>query len=137
MTHQEDIWKCSECGQEQGRHDMYFDGICEDCNVRKLTEEEKVKVEHFITVKSREIELQNGLKNVNGGFCVIEFDECDGNELIFTVKVGATDDSSSDYSIGEIVLDRENIHPDEEVDITWYERFSQDFGEEVPTITKI
>ena len=27
MTHYEDIWECSECGQEQGRHDMYFDGI--------------------------------------------------------------------------------------------------------------
>lgn len=34
MTRQEDIWSCSECGQLQGRHDMWFDGdLCEKCNV--------------------------------------------------------------------------------------------------------
>lgn len=32
MTHTEDIWTCTECGDEQGRHDMYFDGICEKCH---------------------------------------------------------------------------------------------------------
>ena len=26
------MWNCSECGQLQGRHDMWFDGICENCN---------------------------------------------------------------------------------------------------------
>ena len=32
MTNQDDMWNCSECGQLQGRHDMWFDGICENCN---------------------------------------------------------------------------------------------------------
>jgi hypothetical protein len=32
MTNQNDIWNCSECGQLQGRHDMWFDGVCENCN---------------------------------------------------------------------------------------------------------
>jgi predicted ATP-dependent serine protease len=32
MTRQEDIWTCSECGQEQGRHDQWFEGKCEKCH---------------------------------------------------------------------------------------------------------
>jgi hypothetical protein len=33
MTKQEDIWICCECGNPQGRHDMWFDGdICGECN---------------------------------------------------------------------------------------------------------
>jgi hypothetical protein len=32
MTKQEDIWNCFNCGNQQGRHDMWFDGdICEEC----------------------------------------------------------------------------------------------------------
>jgi predicted ATP-dependent serine protease len=32
MTREEDIWTCSECGQEQGRHDQWFEGKCEKCH---------------------------------------------------------------------------------------------------------
>jgi len=32
MTRAEDIWSCSECGQEQGRHDQWFEGVCEKCH---------------------------------------------------------------------------------------------------------
>lgn len=136
MTHKEDIWKCSECEQEYGRHDLYFDGICEECNSKILTEEERRQVANFIAVKSREIKVEHGLKNINGGFCTIDFNECDGNELFFTIKVGSSDDGSSYYRTGELVIDRENIHTEEEVEITWYEQVSQDFGEE-QTITKL
>lgn len=33
LTKQEDIWTCHECGEYQGRHDLWFQGdICEECN---------------------------------------------------------------------------------------------------------
>ena len=33
MTKQEDIWNCSECGNPQGRHDMWFEGdVCGICH---------------------------------------------------------------------------------------------------------
>jgi hypothetical protein len=33
LTKHEDIWSCYECGDLQGRHDLWFDGdICEKCN---------------------------------------------------------------------------------------------------------
>lgn len=36
MTKQQDIWECHECGQQLGRHDMWFEGdICEKCNESK------------------------------------------------------------------------------------------------------
>jgi len=35
MTHEEDIWYCDECGGEQGRHDMWFGGVCEKCHGEK------------------------------------------------------------------------------------------------------
>jgi hypothetical protein len=46
MTKQQDIWNCSECGNPQGRHDMWFEGdVCGECNsetaftIRKLYQE--------------------------------------------------------------------------------------------------
>jgi hypothetical protein len=34
MTHAEDIWNCYECGNPQGRHDLWFEGdLCEKCNI--------------------------------------------------------------------------------------------------------
>jgi hypothetical protein len=35
MTRQEDIWNCEECNQAYGRHDLWFEGICEKCNTEK------------------------------------------------------------------------------------------------------
>jgi hypothetical protein len=32
LTKSQDIWSCHECGELKGRHDLWFDGICEDCN---------------------------------------------------------------------------------------------------------
>lgn len=33
MTRDEDKWRCNHCGDEQGRHDMWFEGdICGKCN---------------------------------------------------------------------------------------------------------
>lgn len=33
MTRPNDVWECSECGDSQGRHDMWFEGdLCGDCN---------------------------------------------------------------------------------------------------------
>lgn len=41
MTRQEDIWYCSECGDGQGRHDMWFEGdICGKCHTPEIDEEE-------------------------------------------------------------------------------------------------
>ena len=32
MTRPNDVWVCSECGCQQGRHDMWFEGdLCGDC----------------------------------------------------------------------------------------------------------
>jgi len=31
-TFAEDIWECAQCGCQYGRHDMWFDGICEACH---------------------------------------------------------------------------------------------------------
>lgn len=33
MTRLEDNWNCNECGQLQGRHDMWFEGVCGHCKV--------------------------------------------------------------------------------------------------------
>lgn len=30
-------WECSKCRQPQGRHDMWFDGVCGEC----VTDEQK------------------------------------------------------------------------------------------------
>lgn len=33
LTKQEDIWSCYDCGNLQGRHDLWFEGdICEQCH---------------------------------------------------------------------------------------------------------
>lgn len=53
-TRKEDIWNCSQCGQFQGRHDMWFDGLCGDC----VHENEENKI-----MEKRE-ELLTALKNI-------------------------------------------------------------------------
>lgn len=44
MTRQEDIWNCEECSEAYGRHDLWFEGICEKCNTEKNTPLFKVMV---------------------------------------------------------------------------------------------
>jgi hypothetical protein len=34
MNHNQDLWRCHECGNDYGRHDLWFDGVCEPCNER-------------------------------------------------------------------------------------------------------
>lgn len=41
-THNEDIWTCTQCHSEFGRHDMYFDGVCEKCNTENIKTEKKI-----------------------------------------------------------------------------------------------
>ena len=48
MTKAEDIWTCTECGTEQGRHDQYFDGICEGCNTQKENTQKKDEIESLL-----------------------------------------------------------------------------------------
>jgi hypothetical protein len=39
MTNQNDLWNCFECGQTQGRHDMWFDGdLCGKCNEKFIAD---------------------------------------------------------------------------------------------------
>jgi hypothetical protein len=44
MTRQEDIWNCEECSEAYGRHDLWFEGICEKCNAEKNVQLFKVMV---------------------------------------------------------------------------------------------
>lgn len=44
MTRQEDIWNCEQCDQAYGRHDQWFDGICEKCNAKESVQLFKVMV---------------------------------------------------------------------------------------------
>ena len=52
MTHREDIWNCDQCGTEKGRHDQFFEGVCEDCkkqadNTKKKDEIESLLIDIF------------------------------------------------------------------------------------------
>jgi len=47
-----DHWNCIECGTKQGRHDQYFDGVCEVChsdmeNIKKKDEIESLLIDIF------------------------------------------------------------------------------------------
>ena len=59
MTRQEDIWNCEECYQLYGRHDLWFEGICERCNAEKDQEKpifDKEAIEkriHFLKTQSK------------------------------------------------------------------------------------
>ena len=48
MTRQEDIWTCHDCGQPQGRHDMYFEGTCGNCKTDKQMETKRMIIENFM-----------------------------------------------------------------------------------------
>ncbi len=65
MTREEDIWACYECGDLQGRHDLWFDGdICEKCNTFKQ-EVEADKI--FRTYMKKQI-LEEAQRNHSGKF---------------------------------------------------------------------
>jgi hypothetical protein len=48
MTKQEDIWSCTECNQQQGRHDQFFDGVCESCNTQAELTSKKSEVDSIL-----------------------------------------------------------------------------------------
>lgn len=51
MTRADDVWCCEECGKEQGRHDQFFDGICQECHNRKEKHNDLLKVEFQKKIK--------------------------------------------------------------------------------------
>ena len=48
MTHKEDIWNCNECNTEKGRHDQFFEGVCEDCHTQATNTKKKDEVESLL-----------------------------------------------------------------------------------------
>jgi hypothetical protein len=48
MTKLKDNWNCNECGQPQGRHDMWFDGACGECVTDKQKEIKRMIIENFM-----------------------------------------------------------------------------------------
>jgi hypothetical protein len=105
MTKKEDIWICSECGQECGRHDMYFDGICEECFTHKLTEEEEEKLSVFISNFKREM----GLHKISGGFVVVKSVFVSDYEVELLIRYGAQDEEGGYGQNMSITLDRETF----------------------------
>ena len=48
MTHREDIWNCDQCGTEKGRHDQFFEGVCEDCHKQVENTKKKDEIESLL-----------------------------------------------------------------------------------------
>ncbi len=81
MTRTEDIWCCTECGTEQGRHDQYFDGICEGCNTQKVNTQKKDEIEKILISKWANI----GMDIPNNFEDIVQFvfeDVCDSADPI-------------------------------------------------------
>lgn len=51
MTRAGDEWTCTDCGDVQGRHDMYHDGICGSCQDTKTLTKMKDEVETILINK--------------------------------------------------------------------------------------
>jgi hypothetical protein len=45
----DDLWECTCCGNEFGRHDQYFDGKCEKCNEEQGEQKKKNKKKNPVT----------------------------------------------------------------------------------------
>lgn len=58
MNRQDDIWFCLECTKAQGRHDMYFDGTCGECNTNKQKETKRMIIENFMLWYTRELTVE-------------------------------------------------------------------------------
>lgn len=105
-------WDCTECGMNQGRNDMWSEGdICGDCMVHKLTDAEKIFLKTFCYEESRKIKRECGLNYISGGFCNVEFESCDEDEIILSVKSGSVyeGDDEGDTRTSTITLDRETL----------------------------
>lgn len=79
MTKSHDIWECTQCGQEQGRHDMWFEGdLCGNCkdmetNIDFLEHKSKPQTKTFyfnsgVKPWNTDVErqIQAGNKFING-----------------------------------------------------------------------
>jgi hypothetical protein len=54
-----DIWECVECGDMQGRHDMWFDGdICGKCK-SKIESNEKLVKKHLAEISRKKAKVYN------------------------------------------------------------------------------
>lgn len=109
MTREDDIWFCLECGTEHGRHDMWFDGICGNCESKKLTSEETERVQKFCDVLRLQVKREMGLNRISGGFCNVEFDSCNGNSIFLLVKYGTSDEGGSYVATDSYELDRDDF----------------------------
>jgi hypothetical protein len=105
MTKLEDIWACSSCGQEHGRHDMCFDGLCEVCVVNSLTAEEEKHLEKLRIFFKKD----NGLDKISGGFCNIVPKYFSADEIHCLVKLGSSDDVGSYTNEFIIEVDRNKL----------------------------
>ena len=100
-------WDCSECGVNQGRNDMWHENdVCGDCNAKKLTEDEKKFLETFCYDESRKIKREHWLHVVSGGFCNVDFESCDKNEIRLSVAFGSVESTTHHDTI---VLDRDTL----------------------------
>lgn len=102
MRTRNDYWQCCECGQAQGKHDQYFDGICESCHSEILTNHEQDRLNKYISDFKREL----GLNNISGGFVIIKNTEIFKNEIELTIKFGTQDENGDYSSVDTITLDR-------------------------------
>lgn len=69
MTKTQDIWVCSECGLEQGRHDMWFDGdICGTCHEKNKPNTRTFYFNSGVKPWNTDVEMQTrrGNKFING-----------------------------------------------------------------------
>lgn len=128
MTREEDIWCCSKCGQEQGRHDNWFeDETCGDCNALTLTPMESIVLQDIIQKLREGIKTRNILHNVNGGFCNIDFINCDDHSIFLDYSYGISDGYSREVTKGVMELDREDF---EVISTTDTQKITQEYEEE-------
>jgi hypothetical protein len=64
LTKEEDIWSCTECGELQGRHDLYFERddneFCERCYAEYEEQEENLnKFKEYLAKTMADIDVQN------------------------------------------------------------------------------
>jgi hypothetical protein len=109
MTKKEDIWQCGCCGNHFGRHDQYFDGICGDCESLVLTADEKEKLEKIYSDLRIQIKQDNSLNKISGGFCNVEFSECNSDSIFLNVIYGTADEGGSYATHDSYELDRETF----------------------------
>lgn len=98
--------------------------VCETCTSKKLTNLEICQLDDFISVERHKIKKRNALLNVNGGFCNIDFVNCNTNVILLDCSYGISDGYDRDFRKKEIELNRDTFEIINERD---YQRVSQEF----------